>query len=287
MSSETNTSFDHPIKQRMDGIETSYGVHIKYTPEDDEIKYVVAIAYIASIKEDYHCRVDRKQVFINGIAPNKLIDQLAARCMDAIYPIDFLVNPFYGIKEVLNFEVVKERWQTAAKALKREYKGDVVDQYFEQIDQTLVDQHTFFNALKREMFYNLIFFKKKAMYAKNAVEKNVSYRLPIHPYEELSEFVGNQRVYFEAQKIHFHYQGVHKTTDTLRLTHTIHKDTFSLESVKGTYSTKDKELSFSVTALKERTKKYVAKTDAPEAIPAKKIKKKKSWFSDLFKRSKE
>lgn len=278
-------TFDHPIKQRIDGTQKSYGVQIKYA-EDKEMRYVVTIAYISSIDQDYHCKIERKQVFINGEQPNRLIDKLAEQSMDKIYPIDFKISPFSGIKEILNSDEVKERWNTSLKDLKREYRGDFADQYFEQINQTLTDQDTFFEALKNEMFYSLVFFKKESLYENSHIKKDISYSLPVNPYKGSSEFKGNQRVQFEDQKMIFHFKGKDENKSVLELKHIVNQDDFSLSVMKGAYKSPEKEMSFAITELKERSKKYVKKIDAPKAIPKELIKKKKSWFSDLFNRNK-
>ena len=69
MNSQTNISFDHPISKRIDGIEKSYGVYLQYIPQDTEIQYVVNVAYISSIGDDYHCSIERKQLFIDRKSP--------------------------------------------------------------------------------------------------------------------------------------------------------------------------------------------------------------------------
>lgn len=288
MSPKTNITFDHPIKQRIDGIEKSYGVEIKYTPEDKEIRYVITIAYISSIHDDYHCKIDRKQVFINGAQPKRLVDVMAERCMNCIYPIDLQISPFDGINNVLNFNEVKERWNTSLKDLKKEYEGDFSNQYFDQINQSLLDQDTFFEALKNEMIYTLLFFKKEALYEKEHLKHDVMYQLPIRPYQSISEFIGNQRIRFRDQQMIFEYTGKNDEKDSLELKHSIDQEDFTVQTITGKYltSNQEKEILFTVTELKEREKKYVEKSDVPEEIPKEMIKKKK-WFPNLFNQNKK
>lgn len=282
MNTKTNRSFYYPIKQRIDGIEKSYGVEIIYTLEEKKIQYIVSIAYISSIDEDYHCKIDRKQVFINGVQPSRLIDVLAERCMNCIYPIDFQVNPFIGIKGMLNFDELKKRWNVALIDLKKEYQGDFADQYFDKISQNLSDQGIFFQAIKNEMSYSLLFFRKEVLYEKNHMKKDAVYTIPLRPYLPMSKFIGNQNVYFKDQQMIFEYNGKNKVLGTLELKHILNHKDLTLQKMKGKYKSQEKEISFAITELKERRKKYVEKIDKPETIPKEMIKRKKSWLSNLF-----
>ena len=287
MSTETNISFNHPILRRIDGIEKSYGVHLQYTPQDTEIQYVVNVAYISSIGDDYHCSIERKQLFINGVQPNRLIDVLAERSMKCIYPIDIQLNPLNGIQGVLYFDELVDRWNRSLIELRKEYEGDYANQYFDQMNANLSDEKTFLSTLKNEIIYSLLFFKKDALFEKNHLKKDFIYNLPIDPYKVSSEFKGNQRVHFKDQQMIFEYVGTNRKKDNLKLRHIVNRENFTEQKIEGNYISKEREISFKITELQERKKKYAKKIDIPEAIPKELIKRKKSWFSDLFNQNKK
>jgi len=286
VSPKINISFDHPISKRIDGIEKSYGVHLQYIPQDKEIQYVVNVAYISSIGDDYHCRIERKQLFINGVQPNRLIDVLAERSMKCIYPIDIQLNPLNGIQEVLYFDELVDRWNRSLIELRKEYEGDYANQYFDQMNANLSDKKTFLSTLKNEIIYSLLFFKKDALFEKNHLKKDFIYNLPIDPYK-VSEFKGNQRVHFKDQQMIFEYVGTNRKKDNLKLRHIVNRENFTEQKIEGNYISKEREISFKITELQERKKKYAKKLDIPEAIPKELIKRKKSWFSDLFNQNKK
>ncbi len=267
MHTEHEISFEHPIKKRMDGIEKFYGIEITYLPEEIEIRYIYSIAYITSIDEEYHCRIGRKQFFVNGVQPVRILDVLAERCMNAIYPIDFRVHPFNGITGVFNFKTLRERWKESVKDIKKEYSGTYADRYFEQINQSLSDENTFFKALKNEMLYTLHFFKMETLFVKEHIKRDVGYQLPIMPYRKLSEFYGNQRIHIKDTKMIFKYRGKNYEGNVVEIEHSIDKNDFTVHKVRGMYTAANnkKQIVFKITELKER-ERNIQNKESIEAI---------------------
>ncbi len=289
MNTETNISFDHPIKKRVDTIKKSYGVKVDYSPSGTSIQYVFEVAYIEAIEEDYRCEISRKQFFINGKQPKRLVDVLAEKCMSYMYPIQFRISQYGFIQELLNFDQIKKRWKTSLVDLKNEYQGDVAEEYFSQINNTLLDAKTFLDALHYDIVFPLIFFKKPALYQPERIQHNYIMSLPVLPYKPSVDFIGNQKMYLNDNKgFRFEYTGKDKSNNTIQLKHLINDLDFTLQRVRGIYTTADnqKEIRYSVTYLEERDKQYEEESEVEEEIPKEMIKKKK-WFPNLFKRNKK
>ena len=284
MTKTTSITSGSNITRRIDGVERSYGVVLSYGPEAKEMQYIMRVAYVASIQDDYHCKLHRAQVFINGVESKRLVDVLAARCMQCIYPIELRVSLNKGIVAVLNFSKLKARWQEALKDFKKEYDSPFATQYFEQIDTSLANETVFLESLKNDLFYNLFFFSKEAFYTKIAGIKQFKYKLPVTPYQGLTTFTGHTEVSFKSPYINFKHTSYTAKKDRLELNHRIHDNDYTIQNITGRYSTnnEDREIRFKIIELQERETGYVEQTEAPEAIPKQMIKKKKINLSHLF-----
>ncbi|WP_158447865.1 hypothetical protein, partial [Aquimarina longa] len=249
-----------------------------------QIQYVLDVAYVSSIGSDYNCRLNRQQFFSNGKQSKRLVDVLAEKCMNAIYPIHFLVTPFGEMKSIVNFVEVKQRWETSLKKLNVAYKGEFATQYFDQINQNLQNEGTFLESLKNDSLFSIFFFKIVALYEKNQIKNNVTYSFPVVPYQALSNFIGTQKITSDDKGMYINFKGEEEKKGILEITHCIDKEDFTIQKARASYRQKDNEeaIIYKITKLTERQKKYKEKIEAKEEIPKELVKKKK-WFP-LFKK---
>ncbi|WP_103867066.1 hypothetical protein [Aquimarina sp. I32.4] len=288
MNNKTNTYFDHPIKKRVAGTQKSFGVEIMYSATS-KIQYVIDVAYAGYIDDDYQCILNRNQFFINGQQPKRLLEVLAEKCMNSIYPIQLKVSPFGFIQDFLNFEEIQKRWDNALLELKREYDSEFTDQYFEQISQNLSSKDSFVSSIGNDLIFYLLFFKIPALYEKAHIKHNMIWKIPTVAYAPPVEFIGDQKINLNAPRgIHLEFEGKDIKNNILSLTHLINQDDYTVIKINGTLTTPNqtKQTEYRITHLAERDKKYVEKAEEPEVIPKEMIKKKK-WFPLLVNRIKK
>lgn len=293
MNQAEDITFSHSKERQLVGSHHFYGVEVTYYASiEKKIQYVLDLAYIESLGNDYKVRINRGQFFIDGMQPNRLLDELAEKCMSCIYPIDFQMNPLSGLIGVLNYEEIKERWQDSLTKLKREFSGEFALQYFNQITDSLEQEATFFNSLRNDILYDFLFVKIEALQERNHIRKEMSYEVSIDPYKEPILFYGNQRIHFDDRgtgTMLVKYKGKDKNKNTLKLSHYLDKVNYMIQKAEGLYTSfqKDKKISFKLTLLKEKSKEYVEKKETSEATPPEVMKKKSSWFSNFFKSAKK
>jgi len=251
-----NQVYQHPIKKRKDGLGNSYGVEISYAPNLN-IQYIINVDYLESLESDYHCKFSRKQFFINGKQPTRLIDTLAEKCMNAIYPIHFRTNSYGLIREVLNFDEIKERWQLKQKTLISAYQGEFVENYFSQINRSFESKDTLLKAMQRELFYSLFSFQMEAATTRDNQMEHVDYKLPIYPYRLPVEFIGNQKIIDSGKSINITYNGKDRANNNLSLNQKLESKDLTLVSTEGAYKGISKEITFKLRLLKERQRKIV------------------------------
>lgn len=174
-----------------------YGV-IQKTFRNDEEK--LKMHYEIEIKKtNTNVEINRYPVYINHQRPDLLIEQMADKIGNILYPLQLGLNENGTIKEIVNFKEIDLRWRNLKPDLQDYYKGETAEQIIKKIDTQLKSKSRTLNKIKNSLFYLLYFlplyeklddnkkhtFLQKIPFIKE--QQNVLFEITISIDEEISE----------------------------------------------------------------------------------------------------
>ena len=138
------------------GLRRTYGTMIRFS-EKTRIHYETDIDQWRASDHTPYCSVNRKQVYINDMAPGLLIDKLADEMGKALYPVMICTDENGTMQGIVNNEAIRERWSHAKERIRQYYKGEIVDRSVAEMESHLYHASTLFNRLKEDWFFSLFF----------------------------------------------------------------------------------------------------------------------------------
>lgn len=244
-----------------------YGVKIIYKTisldrkdkEQKRIQFVVKTSYNEDQEGNLFCTLHRTGFSINGKRVTRLVDELAERCMQELYPFVFKVNRTGIMLGIENLEEINERWNKVLPGLKQLYTGDEANAYFDRVSMSISSIENFREAIKKDVFYYLFFLQQPIQ-----DEEEVMMQLPLVPGERSTPFLGKQIIkkIKRRNRIQLDYNGIyaadkvrHKTKirkGQLELTYIWDEETFSLRKMEGkcyVATGKERDILYKITRL--------------------------------------
>jgi hypothetical protein len=107
---------------------------------------------------DYLFRLDQeKQVLLNDKSPSQLVDCMMKRLGNSLYPAILRVSSSGKIKNIENFDQIKDRWQNESDNILNEMPSCSIKQYLNLARKNLKDEKSFLQAFSRNTFILLYF----------------------------------------------------------------------------------------------------------------------------------
>ncbi|AOM78346.1 hypothetical protein [Pedobacter steynii] len=113
----------------------------------------------------YHFRVNRdKHIFIDDYEPDLVIDEIAVKCSEFIYPLDIQVSA-EGVwtGRTIHAELIK-RWPDFKQKMLDEYNGGYIVHYLNKMEENVLDHKKFSKALEKDLFLTLFFRSTAAIF---------------------------------------------------------------------------------------------------------------------------
>ncbi|MGI9653031.1 hypothetical protein [Chryseobacterium sp. RLHN22] len=131
-----------------------YGIQLKFSVSDLTIHYKVNVnRSINGIVE-----IIKQKTFVNDYEVEHQIEQLSEKAVNAMYPLQLLLNENGSVQQIVNHEEIKRRWDTEVHPeLSRYYVGEVAENVIKIMNShynKLKDATVFF---ERNIFFNLFF----------------------------------------------------------------------------------------------------------------------------------
>ncbi len=101
--------------------------------------------------------LNRKQVYINEQAPDKVADRLSDDLGKVVYPLQVITDYAGTVIKLANIKDIQQRWSTARAQIEQYYTGDIVQQAIDAMDMALDRDTQVFNAVKNDFFIALFF----------------------------------------------------------------------------------------------------------------------------------
>ncbi len=137
-----------------------YGVVLNFISNEekvDTIHYTMEISFEGLIGNIWHLILKKQQTFINDTAADSQLEQLAEIFATPLYPLKISMYTNGLFKDLMNYDLIKERWLAQRQAINQYYKGSVIAQLLKQTDIAYSSKIQLFNALRDDLFFKLYF----------------------------------------------------------------------------------------------------------------------------------
>ncbi|WP_163411318.1 peptidoglycan-binding protein LysM [Flavobacterium ajazii] len=143
--------------------QTDESYKVKYTYEcGDEIDVTemkISVKWLASYKNKYHLfEINRaSDIYINGKMPDTLMDGLAAKTAEVLYPLKIVVDEFGKWIDIYNHDEIESRWGKIKSEILDYYEGEVVENYIKHTEDTLKSSERVLTSLRSDYFLRTFF----------------------------------------------------------------------------------------------------------------------------------
>jgi hypothetical protein len=171
----------------------AYGFTCQHFENDtliSSIHYQADVQCIQSSDNSFFFEVNRKQVYVDNVAPDLKIEQIADACSQAIFPVRIKVGPEGNMIDIVNHNDIKARWFPIKERLSKYYTGNLVQEILLRMEATLVDKILLKEAIGEMWFFHLYFKPLYTRYKQNE---------PQHDIWESPAF-GNQTIAYGIQQ---------------------------------------------------------------------------------------
>lgn len=93
----------------------------------------------------------------NGAIPDDKMSTIALACMDAIYPISFVISSYGMISDIYHFEELSKRFERKRLELEEFFIGKVYHTYLEKFWLNLQHKNSFIEKLSSSLLYQTLF----------------------------------------------------------------------------------------------------------------------------------
>jgi len=168
----------------------NYGVVFKYFKNEDDftqIHFKTEVTYKGELKDGNHYFViNKKRVFINGIAPDLLVEQMAESAGSCLYPMEIITNSQGPFEEIANYDEIKKRWDLKKIEFQNYYEGEIAEKIIKKLDIIYSSKTKLEIAMKDDLFLTLFFMP---IYRKH-VDRVANYEIEIVfiPFEQPISF---------------------------------------------------------------------------------------------------
>lgn len=220
----------------------NYGVVFKYFKNEEDftqIHFAVAISYKGQSQNGKHYFIiDRKKVFINEVAPDLVMEQLADKAGSCLYPMEISTSDEGPFEEIINYEEIKKRWDSKKQELENYYKGEIAEKIIANLDRVYSSKNKMEMAMNDDLFLTLFFMpiyrkhtNRMAQYQKEIAfipfERPISYEI----IQEVDQFLTVSKKQLIALK--GFTSDLEANLPELRLDYKINNETKSLFSIIG------------------------------------------------------
>ena len=274
MNTTSNEPYDFSGKTFYFGVETKYGKDL-----EKNIKYVISCNYKQVENNEFIVSIERKQFFIDGIEPQRLVDQFANACMEIMYPIKYRVTQKGSFIEFKGFKALRKRMQEGVPKIRQQYKGEQVNEYLQQIGNSLADKEKFSKALLNDPLYHLLFMNLFMS------KEEVVMSFPAKSFKSPEKFYGiTKAIEVKNNMSGIIFKGETFKKERIEITKWLNNDDHSLQKIN--VITEDAlgqdKVSYTVIRLKEREEESSNSSfyleEEEEEIKVAPKKKKKKWL---------
>lgn len=142
------------------GMNKKYKVH--YTSEVgteiDTLEMDVSVKWLATDQNNFHLfEINRKSIYVNNETPDTVMDELAAKTAEVLYPLKIVVDESGKWVDIYNYDEIEGRWRDTKNVILDYYKGEVTENYIDHVEIALESSVTLFKYLRSDYFLRAFF----------------------------------------------------------------------------------------------------------------------------------
>ena len=155
--------FERPYHLAYKSTQVSNNYGVMYTilsgKEENTIKFECNVAFKrVNLEGDYIFEINRiSKTFINNEETSSIADELAEKTSAVLYPLEVIVNDEGNWTGINNYKEITSRWKKVKKRILDEYEGEWIEQYLLLNEETLEEEASLVNSLKKDWFLNSYF----------------------------------------------------------------------------------------------------------------------------------
>lgn len=136
---------------------------VKYTSEAggeiDVTEMKISVKWIAADINKYHLfEINRSSdIYINGKMPDTMMDGLAAKTAEVLYPLKIVVDDFGKWIDIYNYTEIDSRWGKVKREILDYYEGEVVEAYIRETEYPLSSSERLLAVLRSDYFLRTFF----------------------------------------------------------------------------------------------------------------------------------
>lgn len=138
-----------------------YGIQFKYYKNETDftqIHFEVDVIYQGKSQfGNYHFMINRKKVYINELASDLIIEQLAEKAGACLYPMEIITSAEGPFQEITNYEEIKKRWDIKKIELQNYYEGEIAESIISNLDVVYSNKSKIETAMNDDLFLTFYF----------------------------------------------------------------------------------------------------------------------------------
>ncbi|MBB6370067.1 hypothetical protein [Chryseobacterium shigense] len=109
-------------------------------------------------KNNNKVEIKRKSVYLNHQRPDLIVEQMADKIGNMMYPLELELNDDGTIKETSNQQAILDRWLRLKLELEDYYRGKEAELIFQNVGKNIRSRSKFLHKIKDSLFYGMYFF---------------------------------------------------------------------------------------------------------------------------------
>ncbi|EKT3967173.1 peptidoglycan-binding protein LysM [Flavobacterium psychrophilum] len=164
------------------GSKKSYAVRyvLEEGDEKDTIHFEASVKWIALDPKGFHFfEIDRlTKTYINDTEPDTMMEELAAKTAEILYPLQIVVDLTGKWIDVYNYAQITERWENKKREILDYYEGEVTQIHIEHTEQSLTSKAALIDSLRSDLFLRALFNGVHVDYSsEHTFENNITFPL--------------------------------------------------------------------------------------------------------------
>lgn len=134
-----------------------YGIQIDIQENSETSIHANFLMRVERIRSQEFIFTRQMPIIVNEKQPETLLEELAVKCSQVLYPLHVGVHRNGRMKEVKNYQDILRRWRTEKPSLEKYYKGKVAEKYRALFDKRIQNIDTFQTHLLSDYFFSIFF----------------------------------------------------------------------------------------------------------------------------------
>jgi hypothetical protein len=123
----------------------------------NRVHYEIEIRCIQNHVSNSVFEIKRKQIYINNQAPDLMMEQIADKAAQAIFPIHLKLTESGEIDAIENMEAIKKRWIQKKEELNSYYEGTIIEDIIQKTERILLNHNALKQSICDNWFFHLYF----------------------------------------------------------------------------------------------------------------------------------